>query len=81
MKLDHADASEGTGRPNTAQTPVILGLTQRPYTAKRGNAETKASFSYSQALAAKYPFWQELLSKPESQRPDMALVRMDPRSP
>ena len=33
-----------------------------------------------QALAAKYPFWQEQLSKPESERPDMALVRMDPRS-
>jgi hypothetical protein len=33
-----------------------------------------------QALAAKYPFWQEQLSKPESDRPDMALVRMDPRS-
>jgi hypothetical protein len=33
-----------------------------------------------QALAAKYPFWQELLSKPESERPDMALLRMDPRS-
>jgi hypothetical protein len=32
------------------------------------------------ALAAKYPFWQELLSKPVSERPDMALVRMDPRS-
>jgi hypothetical protein len=33
-----------------------------------------------QALAAKYPFWQEQLSKPDSDRPDMALVRMDPRS-
>ena len=33
-----------------------------------------------QALAAKYPFWQEQLSKPESERPDMAMVRMDPRS-
>ncbi len=33
-----------------------------------------------QALAAKYPFWQEQLSKPESERPDMALVRMDRRS-
>lgn len=33
-----------------------------------------------QALAAKYPFWQELLSKPESERPDMAMLRMDPRS-
>ena len=33
-----------------------------------------------EALAAKYPFWQELLAKPASERPDMALVRMDPRS-
>jgi hypothetical protein len=33
-----------------------------------------------QALAAKYPFWQEMLAKPESERPDMSLVRMDPRS-
>ena len=32
------------------------------------------------ALAAKYPFWRDLLSKPESERPDMALLRMDPRS-
>lgn len=31
------------------------------------------------ALAAKYPLWQEMLAKPESERPDMALVRMDPR--
>ncbi len=33
-----------------------------------------------QALAAKYPFWQDLLSKPVAKRPDMAMVRMDPRS-
>jgi len=33
-----------------------------------------------QALAAKYPFWQKQLAKPASERPDMALVRMDPRS-
>lgn len=32
------------------------------------------------ALAAKYPFWQEQLEKPASERPDMAMVRMDPRS-
>jgi len=32
------------------------------------------------ALAAKYPLWQEMLTKPESERPDMSLVRMDPRS-
>ena len=33
-----------------------------------------------QALAAKYPFWRDVLSKPENERPDMAMVRMDPRS-
>lgn len=33
-----------------------------------------------QALAAKYPFWRDLVSKPASERPDMALLRMDPRS-
>lgn len=32
-----------------------------------------------EALAAKYPFWQEQLAKPESERFDMAVVRMDPR--
>ena len=33
-----------------------------------------------QALAAKYPFWRDLVAKPASERPDMALLRMDPRS-
>jgi len=33
-----------------------------------------------QALATKYSFWQEMLAKPESERPDMSVVRMDPRS-
>ena len=32
-----------------------------------------------QALAAKYPFWQEQLEKPANERPDMAMLRMDPR--
>ena len=32
-----------------------------------------------QALAFKYPFWQKEISKPESERLDMAVVRMDPR--
>lgn len=31
-----------------------------------------------QALAAKYPIWQSVVSKPESERFDMAIVRMDP---
>ena len=30
------------------------------------------------ALSVKYPFWRDLLSKPESERPDMAIIRMDP---
>ena len=32
-----------------------------------------------QALAAKYPLWKEQLAKPENERLDMALLRMDPR--
>jgi hypothetical protein len=32
-----------------------------------------------EALAAKYPFWRDMLAKPESERPDMAIVRLDPR--
>jgi len=40
-------------------------------------AEAKAALD---ALGAKYPFWQEQLSKPESERFDMAIVRMDPRT-
>jgi len=32
-----------------------------------------------QALAAKYPFWADMLAKPEGERPDMAIVRLDPR--
>lgn len=32
------------------------------------------------ALAAKYPFWKEQLAKPESERFDRAIIRMDPRS-
>ncbi len=31
------------------------------------------------ALSAKYPFWSKLLQKPVSERPDMAIIRMDPR--
>ncbi len=36
--------------------------------------ELKAALA---AFAAKYPFWQDLLSKPESERPDMAIIRLD----
>ncbi len=43
--------------------------------------EDPAEFQVAiQALAAKYPFWKEQLSKPMSERPDMAMVRLDPRS-
>jgi len=31
------------------------------------------------ALAAKYPLWKDQLSKPEAERFDMAMVRMEPR--
>lgn len=31
------------------------------------------------ALAEKYPLWKDQLAKPESERFDMAMVRMDPR--
>jgi hypothetical protein len=31
------------------------------------------------AFAEKYPFWQEMLSKPEDERPTLVLLRMDPR--
>ena len=30
------------------------------------------------AFAAKYPFWQEMLAKPEEERPGLVLLRMDP---
>jgi len=43
----------------------------------RDPAERQAAL---QALAAKYTLWREMLAKPESERPDMSLLRMDPRS-
>ena len=43
--------------------------------------EDAAEFQIAlEALSAKYPFWREVLSKPVSERPAMAMVRMDPRS-
>jgi hypothetical protein len=30
------------------------------------------------AFAAKYPFWSDLLARPEAERPPIALLRMDP---
>jgi hypothetical protein len=41
-------------------------------------AESRAAI---QALAAKYPFWRDLVSKPASEQPDMAMVRVDSRMP
>ena len=32
------------------------------------------------AAAEVYPLWKEMLAKPESERPDMSVVRMNPRS-
>lgn len=31
-----------------------------------------------EGFALKYPFWRDMLSKPESERPKIAIVRMDP---
>ena len=33
-----------------------------------------------EAFAAKYPFWKELLARPESERPSYVFFRMEPRS-
>ena len=33
-----------------------------------------------EAFAAKYPFWKELLARPESERPAYVFFRMEPRS-
>ena len=30
------------------------------------------------AFAAKYPFWSDLLARPEAERPPIAILRMDP---
>ena len=67
---------------NVASDPrVRLEMGGKIYEREAAVVEDPAEFqSALQALAAKYPFWQEQLSKPASERPDMAMVRMDPPS-
>jgi hypothetical protein len=67
---------------NVASDPrVRLEMGGKIYERDAAVVEDPAEFQIAlQALAAKYPFWQEQLSKPASERPDMAMVRMDPRS-
>jgi hypothetical protein len=61
---------------------VRLGIGGKLYAGEahvvKDPAESRAAI---QALAAKYPFWRELVSKPENERPDMAIVRVDSRTP
>jgi len=60
---------------------VRLKMGDKIYERKAVVVEDPVEFQAAlRALAAKYPFWQEVLAKPESERPDMAMVRMDPRS-
>ena len=68
---------------NVESDPRIrLGMGEKVYAGEahvvKDAAESRAAI---QALAAKYPFWQDLVSKPESERPDMAIVRVDSRTP
>ena len=67
---------------NVSSDPrVRLEMGGKIYEREAVVVEDPAEFQTAlQALAAKYPFWQEMLAKPESERPDMSLVRMDPRS-
>lgn len=64
----------------SADPHVRLEMGDKIYEREAVVVEDSAEFQAAlQALAAKYPFWQEVLAKPESERPDMSLVRMDPR--
>jgi hypothetical protein len=67
---------------NVSSDPQVrLEMDGKIYEREAVVVEDPAEFQTAlQALAAKYPFWQEVLAKPESERPDMSLVRMDPRS-
>jgi len=67
---------------NVSSDPrVRLKMGDKIYERKAVVVEDPVEFQTAlRALAAKYPFWQEVLAKPESERPDMAIVRMDPRS-
>jgi hypothetical protein len=66
---------------NVSSDPrVRLEMNGKIYERKAVVVEDPMEFQAAlQALAAKYPFWQEMLAKPESERPDMSVVRMDPR--
>ena len=60
---------------------VRLKIGDKIYPRRASVIEDPEEFEVAlQALADKYPFWEELRSKPESERPDMALLRMDPPS-
>jgi hypothetical protein len=67
---------------NVSSDPrVRLEMDGKIYEREAVVVEDPAEFQAAlRALAAKYPFWQEMLAKPESERPDMSMVRMDPRS-
>ena len=67
---------------NASSDPrVRLEMDGKIYEREAVLVEDPAEFqAAARALAAKYPLWQEMLAKPESERPDMSLVRMDPRS-
>jgi hypothetical protein len=67
---------------NVSSDPrVRLEMNGKIYERKAVVVEDPTEFQAAlRALAAKYPFWQEMLAKPESERPDMSVVRMDPRS-
>jgi hypothetical protein len=67
---------------NVSSDPrVRLEMGGKIYEREAVVVEDPAEFQAAlRALAAKYPFWQEMLAKPESERPDMSMVRMDPRS-
>ncbi len=60
---------------------VRLEMGGRLYELNAVVVEDAAEFQIAlEALSAKYPFWREVLSKPVSERPAMAMVRMDPRT-
>jgi len=64
-----------------ADPNVRLEMGEKIYERRAVVVEDPQEFQAAlQALAAKYPFWREMLSKSESDRPDMAIVRMDPRA-
>ena len=66
---------------NVARDPnVRMKLGDRVYPLVAVVVEDPAELQSALALLAeKYPLWKDQLSKPESERFDMAMVRMDPR--